>query len=386
MVGLGFMTLLVSALPSFFFLLTTPDFSHSPISILSDHKDRSASPPSLSIKLPLATDFSALSIGNAKAQLSFSVDPPRPGTEGGISRLMIRLNQSKQIKRVALPAKVDLEFTDSLLRFSDKSSRFWLSCSGVSEGEISATLFYETPEGKDIPSASWVSFLQETPIQSVEEFAAETPFRELGESRWLGPDLFLEKYGEGSLVHRIEMGPPSKAETIDCSYKEWLVFKDRKWEKTTDLKELEHLPIAHLKATSSGGLEIEGWEGSSHIRMKIAPALQPPLKVKGEELFAQLRIRSEKQVSCMLDKQCLILRPNDWILKAQGRWKILRKKEERAAFLEGKLNGELFVLDKIEAKSAVKSISGHYFSAGRAQMVPIEHVQKPLLQKGMGKK
>ena len=172
--------------------------------------------------------------------------------------------------------------------------------------------------------------------------------------------------------------------TLECSFKDWLVFKEGKWNKVIDLKDIEQLPIAHLKGATPLGLEIEGWEGSSHIRMKLAPVFSAPLKMKGEELFTQLRVRSEKQVSCMLDKQCLILRPNDWILKTQGRWKILRKTEEKNGFLEGKLLGEVFVLDRIETKGPTKNIAGHYFSATRSQMVPIEYVQK--MQKGAVKK
>jgi hypothetical protein len=299
---------------------------------------------------------------------------------------MIRLIQSKQIKRVELPAKVDLEFSEGILRFSEKPSRFWLNCSSASEGEISADLFYETPEKEVVSSANWISSPQETPIQSMEEFPPATPFRDLGETRWFGHDAFLEKYVGGEIVHRLEMGSSSQAELLDCSLKDWLVFKDGKWQKASGFSEAEGLPIAHIKNASSQGLEIEGWDGASHIRVRLPLATLPPLKMKGEELFAQLRVRSEKQVSCMLDKQCLILRPNDWVLKTQGRWKILRKKEERDALLEGKLVGEVLVLDRIEAKGATKSVAGHYFSSGRSQMVPIEHVQKSTLQKGARKK
>jgi hypothetical protein len=182
------------------------------------------------------------------------------------------------------------------------------------------------------------------------------------------------------------VGAPPNTGRIECSLKDWLVFKEGKWERVSDLRQVEGQPIARLKNASSGALELEGWEGTSHIRMRLALAPLPPLKMRGEELFAQLRVRSEKQVSCMLDKQCFILRPNDWILKTQGRWKILRKEEEKAAFVERKIAGEAFVLDRIEVKGPSKSIAGHYISAGRSQMVPIEYMQKPSLQKRGEKK
>jgi len=386
MAWFGVVALALSVIPSIFFLTSVS----SPLEFLSlkplIQTVRAASFPPLNVNLNLSEDFSSLSIGKARDQISFSMDPPRPDSNLLGSRLMIRLPQSKQIKRVELPARVDLEFSEGILRFSERSSRFWLICSEAKGGEIAAALFYETPEGVEVASSNWVSIPQETPVQSVEEFLEGTSFRELGESRWWGHDVFSEKYANGEIVHRIEVGPPSRVELLECSFQDWLVFKGRKWQKVGSFAEVEGLPIAHLKGASSQGLEIEGWEGTSHIRIRVPLSSLPPLKMRGEELFTQLRVRSEKQVSCMLDKQCLILRPNDWALKTQGRWKILRKKEERDSFLKGKLTGEVFVLDRIEAKGMTKSVSGHYFSAGRSQMVPIEFAQKPSLQKGAGKK
>ncbi len=386
MIGLGLVTLIFSMLPSVFLLMTFPKAPDPSFLTSLNQSPIEVHCPRLDLKLALSNDFSALSIGNAKEQISFSVDPPRPDSKVKGSRLMIRLTQSKQIKRVELPAKLDFEFSSGILQFSDRSSRFWLNCSALSADEISAILFYETPEGEKVVSANWTSPLQETPIQSIEEFPEGSPFRELGEARVWGHDLFIEKYAGGETIHRLEVGPASKADLMDCSLKDWLVFKEKRWQKISTSSEVEGLPVAHLKSTSPQSVEIEGWEGTSHMRIKLPFAALAPLKMRGEELFTQLRVRSEKQVSCMFDKQCLILRPNDWVLKTQGKWRLLRKKEEKAAFLEGKLSGEIFVLDRIEAKAATKSIMGHYFSAGRSQVVPIEYVQKPSLQKGTGKK
>ena len=98
----------------------------------------------------------------------------------------------------------------------------------------------------------------------------------------------------------------------------------------------------------------------------------------------------------MLEKQCLILRSGDWVFKGESRWKILRKKEEREAYLRGTWIGELFVFDRIEAKNGQKVVQGSLFNPGRSQVVPIEisvNAQRkgsqskdsPPLRKGKGK-
>ena len=205
----------------------------------------------------------------------------------------------------------------------------------------------------------------------MEEFSPGTPFRDLAEARFWGQDLLREKYGDSTPVQRMEIG----TDAIDCAPNDWLIFKDRKWQKISDLEKSEGLPIAHVKTASPQALEMEGWDGTSHIRLKMPISPLPPLKIRGEELFSQLRVRSEKQISCIMDKQCLILRAGDWVVRSANRWKIVRKKEEKALFLEGKIVGELFVLDRIDSKGAVKSIAGQCFSARRTQALPIEFAQ-----------
>jgi len=91
-----------------------------------------------------------------------------------------------------------------------------------------------------------------------------------------------------------------------------------------------------------------------------------------DNLFSSIRIRSDKQISCTLDKQCLILRTGDWVLKTGNRWKVLRREEEKEAFLSGKIAGELFVLDQISNLQGQKSISGHIYNLPRTQTVSIE--------------
>jgi hypothetical protein len=68
----------------------------------------------------------------------------------------------------------------------------------------------------------------------------------------------------------------------------------------------------------------------------------------------------------------MILKVGDWALKTGGRWKVLRKEEEKNAFLTGKLFGELFAFDQIGQKQGQKVIQGRLFNPGRTQVVAVE--------------
>ena len=120
------------------------------------------------------------------------------------------------------------------------------------------------------------------------------------------------------------------------------------------------------------GLILEGWDSNGHVRLNVPYAALPPSKIKAEDLFTSVRFRSEKQISCMMDKQCLVLKVSDWVLKTTSRWKVLRKQEEKDAYFRGELLGELFVFDQISQRQGQKLVLGRLFNPRRTQMEKIE--------------
>ncbi len=354
--------LTVSMLPGIFFLTAShTEWEETVSSFVS--KQKTTVIPEISLPTSLRTpEFPASAV---LTQLIFSMDPPRPGTEALSSVIGVQFSGCKEQLSVALPARIGLKWDDrGVLCPAEKRELFWLELTESPSGMMRASVGYKTPAGETVMAADWQPALQETPIRSAETFSSSSPFGELVQGR-LGPDVLSEKYGS-TMVYRLEMGTSS----FSIKPTEWLAFKDGKWQPVAHLEEAKNLPIARLNPSSP--TEFEGWDGPSYVRFRLsAPALQP-LKVRGDELFGQLRVRSEKQVSCMLDKQCLVLRPGDWVLKTENRWKIVRKPEEKAKLLKGSLSGDLIVLDRVEARGSTKSVVGHYIAANRLQCVPIE--------------
>ena len=315
---------------------------------------------------------SALPIPRLEGEVSFSYDPPRPDGVSRQQQLMVRLKRGAQSKRVSLPCRLDLQFGEGeTLLFYPGESSFWMELSPAPGGQIESRVFVHClPEGT-VEGAPFFAAPQESPIQSAQEFAEGSPFRLLGEARWWGKDLFREKFGDGVLSERLEIGAVANAELAEIREGEWLVWQEGKWQKSpypADGKK----PIARIDSVQGKCLVLEGWDADSHVRLSLAPSAGPSFKVKGEELFSSIRVRSDKQISCMLEKQCLILKTGDWILKNDGKWKILRKKEERESYLNGKLLGDLFVFEGIELKQGQKLIRGQFFNPGRSQTIQVE--------------
>ncbi len=336
----------------------------SPSLITRERREKNGHVLSYTFSLDLKDQAPGLSIPDLQEEVTFSFDPPRP--DGGVAgkNVLVRMKQTGESKRVVLPCRLDLEFRGDRLTFSKEESLFWIELSEKEGGQIEAQTFITTLDGKNIDAGTFVASGQDCPVQRAQEFSEGSPFRLLAEGRWWGRDQF-RPFGESG--ERLEIGQPPYLEIREG---DWLVWKEEHWEKSETPE--KDLPIAHIQSISPKELTLEAWDSNGHTRIALSSAITVPFKMKGEELFTSLRVRSEKQISCMLEKQCMVLKTGDWVLKTGGRWKILRKKDERDAFLNGKLFGELFILDHISQKQGQKMIQGRLFNPGRTQMAPIE--------------
>lgn len=331
----------------------------APLLFLNGKKEMHPTAVSCSFSLGLNEKDPSLPIPDLKNEVTFSFDAPRPGGTVTGQRLLVRLKRSSESKRVVLPCRLELEFQRDKLTFAKDQSPFWMELSLTADGQIEAKGCIASKEGGKIETGRFTVTGQDCPIQSAQEFSEGSPFRVLAEAKWWGKDLFRES-GE-----RLEV-----VDLIELKDGDWLVWRAGKWEKEADPD--AHLPIAHVQSGGGKALVLEGWDSEGHIRISLNPAVGAPFKVKGEELFSAIRIRSEKQISCMLEKQCMVLKAGDWVLKSSGRWKVLRKEKEKEAFLNGKMGGELFVFDQISQRQGQKVMQGRLFNSGRTQLVNIE--------------
>jgi hypothetical protein len=300
--------------------------------------------------------------------LTFSLDAPRPDQSSLDTSLFIKLKKTAQSKRVILPCRLYLEYIEGdKLRFCDSISSFWIDLDSLSSKKIEGKVFIETPLSEKIEVENFTAIAQEIPIQSPQELAEGSPFRILSEAKWGGADRFREKYEHGALYQKIEVNAQPTARLLDFQEGEWLIWTHEGWVKGS-LEEGMHRPVAKIKSVQPKLLILEGWEGNQYIQVALSQQVEP-FKMKVEELFNAIRVRSTKQISCMLDKQWLILKLGDWVLKTEGKWKILKKKEEKELYKAGKMGGELFVFEKIESKLGQKLIQIQLFSADRSQVI-----------------
>ena len=345
----------------------THDMALSPKEPLSIPLDRSEVP----ISLPMP---------NIEGDLSISLDPPRP--DPSLSPAMafsVRLKNTGQIRRVTLPVRLDLRYEKGL-RFSDEQGPFWVDLQQESANQVTVHVFVAAEQGDPEEMGLFSLTLEQSSIRTSHDFAEGTPFKALAEARLLGKDLFLSQYGGGDVSQRLELG---KGEVISLKEGDLLSWKEGKWGKSALPDGLN--PMARVASLDEKTVFFDAWGLDEYVRLSVSSSQALPFKTKGDEFLGSVRIRSEKQISCMMEKQCFVLRVGDWVLKEDNRWKILRRSEEKEAYAQGKIGGELFVFDRIDVKGGQKTVHGHLFHTGRSQMLPVDVAVSTLKKQGKGR-
>ena len=310
------------------------------------------------------------SLPRIEAEIALSFAPQRPDRKKGEPEINVCLKRSGQCKRVSLPCRMFLQFfEEEALGFADWQSPFWLELARNLDGKIQAVVGIETPAQEKIEVGRFWATPRASAVREEKNFPEGSAFRMLAEARWLGHNVLLEKE-TSSQIFRVAIGAPLHSQSFDLSKENWLIWGQTGWNKG-ELGE-EHAVVARIASTETDTLILEGWDEEKYVQIPLTRMQPISLKTKGDEIFKSIRIRSDKQISCMMEKQCLILRCGDWVLKSSGRWKVLRKKEERDAYKAGKIEGELFVFEQIVAKQEQKFISGFLFNAEKTQALSVD--------------
>lgn len=314
------------------------------------------------IRLSLNDALLLPSLPHVEEELFFSSLPLKPLGGKRKQAYFLGLKKTGEIKRVAPPFRIGLAFTEKGVAFDRDHTSFSLLLKKGKDRLLCTPFIKWEEEVKELASFSLP--IEQPKLCFESSFAPNSPVQELLRAKWLKKDLLFPGKGE-----RIAL---NSQKPIECKPMDWLVWKAGKWQKGSEPE--KDAPSFQMVSAQGDRLELEGWGDFGYARIAIAAFLPPPfdLEAKRNDLLHAIRIRSEKQISCMLEKQCIVLKVSDWVLKTQGRWKVLRKKEDIEALRQEKISGEVFVLESIVQNGEQKIVKGRLFSEDRSRFVPIE--------------
>ncbi|MDE3055196.1 MAG: hypothetical protein KGI80_00650 [Verrucomicrobiota bacterium] len=298
----------------------------------------------------------SLPLPHLESEFSFFRSPSRPNQEED-SLYIVSLRGAEEQQEISLPCRLGLRYENSHLFFAPENSSFWIDLSMSRNHWITGVVQAEGSTETETFTAS----LQDITSQTASDWEEGACFRFLADAIWKGKNLFVEKT-ERVDRHFLLI----QQQMIEVEQGEWLFWNGEYWDKGEAGEK-----AVRVVFVGTHQMILEGWDDKRPVRLMIPLQSSSAASLRPEEIITALRLRSERQISCMLDKQCFVMRCGDWALKKDGKWRILRREEEQESVRKGSLSGELFVFEEIETKQAQKWIRGTLFTKEKTESVAV---------------
>jgi hypothetical protein len=148
---------------------------------------------------------------------------------------------------------------------------------------------------------------------------------------------------------KIGMHDPQKI--IPVSQGDFLFYASGEWQKG-QIEFAKGRPLAKILGANDKGLEVLVWDETGFFREKvvISPLTVAPYSfAKLDSLFSSLKQRNSSEVSCIMGKRRVVLKPGTWWIKSAKGWKRLKTRLEMEDYLSYRLLGELVIIEGLES-------------------------------------
>jgi hypothetical protein len=253
--------------------------------------------------------------------------------------------------------------------FSQKPTDFWFIPSLFHEIiKLKFYAKYTDLNGLEIKKESEIDVIAQKNEKNLDLFQEDKDLLSLKEAKWLGADLFEERYGvfEGKKIPKQRLFF-NNAYICEVTEGNIIVNKDGIWQNNASGS--QGCAIAEVKVVTPKTLELDVWQKEGLNKQRIVYGSSPPASALSitDDFITEIRQRTLKQISCKLEKQRIIMKEKDVLLKKDGKWKIskLPLKQEKEAC-------EVFVFESIENQASGKTFKGCLFNKDRTQMLKIQ--------------
>lgn len=197
--------------------------------------------------------------------------------------------------------------------------------------------------------------------------------------RWVGPDLFLAHHGGKDFEHlsqkqRVDFGEKEKIYSCFVDEGDCLVWKEDRWQSAAPGVQTQGFPLLQVKRIDSRTMLINLWSPDGKYRLnQTLPRTHDLAELrKTLQNFVYLGTKRWNEWIFQVDGKRQTIKPRDWWIHHEGRWRKLATKEEIDAFVNLKIQGDLFVVDQIVQEGRERFLRGNLFNAARTKMQPIQ--------------
>lgn len=198
-------------------------------------------------------------------------------------------------------------------------------------------------------------------------------------ARWYGSDKFLERHGGPEFAHlankqRIDLGEREEAYSIYVSPESVMIWDGSKWKVTEPGPDTLAYPLLTIKKMDDRLMTFELWdvEGKSKVTLNVLKSTEAWVPQNLQQAFKFVGARTRSQFVFEINKERIMLSPQDWLLLTDSGWKKLSTPEEIDDYVDRKITGPLFVFDGVEKRDDKQVLIGTLFNSTRTDMQQIE--------------
>lgn len=198
-------------------------------------------------------------------------------------------------------------------------------------------------------------------------------------ARWYGTDKFLEKHGgpeysEQASKQRVDFGEGEDIYSVYIGPNDILVWDNDLWKVVKPGPDSMGKPLIQVKKIDERLMNLDLWdaEGKNKIALTLLKSTEPWSSQKVEQDFKFVAARTRSQYIFEVQKNRMLLKPQDWIVLTDGGWKVLNSEKEIDDFVNRKIRGTLFVFDGIAKKDDRQFLTGTFYNPSRSEAQQIE--------------
>lgn len=310
----------------------------------------------------------------------------RPDVDEEALYLSLRSSEDSAIAYENTPLHLEYQ-GDSTYTFSENNAPtpLWLIVKIVDDEELLVALHMHDEKGELIttPAAAhtFVLPLQDVPRNRVERwqlgpYHVDSTLLVRQKARWIGPDLFLEIHGGEEYAfaagkQRIDFHEKETSYSVFVGPDDYLVWKQGRWTLPEPGEETTALPLLAVNRIDEKIMSLELWSPSGtsktmlslirSINRQKAPDLTREFRFVGAKTWAQFIVEVH-------GGERMILKPGDWLVHTKQGWEKLDTPEQIDAYVDGEVQGPLFVLEKMTKQNGHQALLGHVFTTARSQV------------------
>lgn len=266
--------------------------------------------------------------------------------------------------------------------FSDKATNFWMEIIGIEDNAIQLALYLQDAAGNPIVEPkerrNFALKRDEFPVRSghfeVGDLHADSSLLYRQHARVIGKDLFLEQHGGEEFAFakgrdRLDFGEGENCYCCFVKEGDYFIWKEGRWRRPEAGEESCSYPLLIVKGGDDKVMNFDLWSADAKIKVPLnLPRLsnvEPILDVNLDFKF----VGAKTWAQFLLDYrgQRTLAKINDWFVFVDGEWKLIQTEEELNDYVERRLVGPLFIIDKWEKKEGKQALTGHIFNASRNQ-------------------